>query len=226
MSEHLTDEEQLENLKRLWKEYGTTVIASVAVATAGYFGWNYWQHSEQLKAETASEYYEQLMGAVQQASPETTTETSATVQHLLEQIKTTDQSSLYAAQGALLSAKQAVDAGDLERAEAELQWVVAETDQPAVRELAKLRLARVLAEKGEYDAALAAVSSEPQPGFVSEQAEVRGDVLRMSGDSAAALTAYEKALEKLASDDQQRRVVLEMKINHVTPASTLEEPSA
>lgn len=228
MSDHLTEEEQIENLKRLWKEYGTSVIASVVVASAGYFGWNYWQDAEQRKAEMASEYYEQMLVAAQTELPSDAEASAAgaTVDHLAEQIRQTKPDSFYAAQGAFFSAKKAVEAGNFEQAVTELEWVTANIKDGALQQIARLRLARVLAEQSQFDAALAQVSDQPVVGFEAEQAEVRGDILRMSGDKTAALTAYEKALEKLTGDNQQRRIVLEMKMDDVKPASSLEEPSA
>lgn len=228
MSDHLTEEEQLENLKRLWKEYGTTVIASVVVATAGYFGWNYWQDAEQQRLESASNRYEELVTAVGSANAPQADDaeaSKATVSHLSEQIKSTASDSAYAVQGAFFAAKKAVESGDLTAAEGELQWVLANADSEAMKEVARIRLARVLAAKGDFSAALNQVSSEPAAGFAAEQAEVRGDILRQNGDSAAALTAYEKALESLTGDQQQRRMVLQMKIDNTKPASS-EEPSA
>ncbi|MDO6746029.1 YfgM family protein [Gilvimarinus sp. 1_MG-2023] len=230
MSDHLTEEEQIENLKRLWKEYGTSIIASIVVATAGYFGWNYWQDSEQRKAEVASQYFQQMVDAAR-AAPTQVEDGEAdavrsTVDHLAEQIRQIDPDSMYATQGALYSAKKAVEAGDLDQAAVELERVVANSDSAPLQQIARLRLARVLAEQEQYDAALAQVSQQAVVGFESEQAEVRGDVLRLSGDQAAALTAYEKALTSYAGDNQQRRVVLEMKVDNVKPLSALEEPSA
>ncbi|MDO3385121.1 tetratricopeptide repeat protein [Gilvimarinus sp. SDUM040013] len=228
MSDHLTEEEQIENLKRLWKEYGTSVIASVVVASAGYFGWNYWQGAEQRKAEIASEYYEQILVAAQSdAAAEGEAEAAgATVDHLAGQIRDTKPDSFYAAQGAFFSAKKAVESGNLEQAVSELEWVLANVSDPALLQIARLRLARVQAELGEFAAASEQLSGQPLVGFESEHAEVQGDVLRLSGDKAAALTAYEKALEKFAGANQQRQVVLQMKIDNVKPESALEEPSA
>ena len=42
MAELRTEEEQLEAIKRWWKENGTSLIAGVAIAAAGVFGWNAW----------------------------------------------------------------------------------------------------------------------------------------------------------------------------------------
>lgn len=222
MSDHLTEEEQVENLKRLWKEYGTTIIASVAVATSAYFGWNYWQQSEQQRIAQASDNYEQLMAsATSQATGE---ESEATTAHLAGQIKDSASDSAYAINSAFFAAKAAVENQYLDGAEAQLNWVLDNTEDAGFQQLAKIRLARVLAAKEDYEAALALVSDTPAKGFAAEQAEVRGDILNFKGDKVAANQAYSQALESLDSDQQQRNVVLQMKVNDTKPAAT--EPSA
>ncbi|UTF60862.1 tetratricopeptide repeat protein [Gilvimarinus sp. DA14] len=222
MSDHLTEEEQLENLKRLWKEYGTTIIASVAVATAGYFGWNYWQSAEQQRIAQASDTYEEIVASA--SGPAAGEESAATTEHLAAQIKDSADDTAYAAQAAFFAAKAAVQNDNLDQAQQQLQWVIDNSKTEAFQEIARMRLARVLAAKGEYDSALQLVSAAPAVGFAAEQAEVRGDILRMSGDQASAYSAYQEALENF-DGDQQRRLVLQMKADDMKPANA-EEPSA
>lgn len=230
MSDHLTEEEQLERLKRLWKEYGTTIIASVAVATAGYFGVDYWKSQQQAKAEQASVYYEQLVQAADasQASADTeqNEEDAATVSHLTQQIKDTAPDSAYAVQASLYAAKRAVEADDLSTAKTQLQWVLDNSSDPAMQQIARLRLARVLSAAGDHDGALAQLAEQPASGFTAEHAEVRGDILGAKGDLAAARTAYEKALQTLDSNQRQRRMVLQMKVDNLPSNTDSEEPSA
>jgi predicted negative regulator of RcsB-dependent stress response len=225
VSDHLTEEEQLENLKRLWKEYGSTVIVSVVVATGGYFGWNFWQDQQQAKAEAASDFYEQLVTTAGEGNA-TDEAHRATISHLAEQVKDTDKDSAYAAQAALYAAQAAVTGEDFDTAKGQLNWVLDNSDSPALQEIARLRLARVLASEGSYDDALSLVANQPATGFAAEQAEVRGDILRQNGDNAAALTAYQSAIEKVGTEQQQRRVVLQMKIDNLKLANSAEEPSA
>ncbi|MEW8396328.1 MAG: tetratricopeptide repeat protein, partial [Candidatus Thiodiazotropha sp.] len=39
MSEYQTEEEQVEAIKRWWKENGTSVIAGLVIGLGGIFGW-------------------------------------------------------------------------------------------------------------------------------------------------------------------------------------------
>ena len=57
MSAHLSEEEQIEAFKRWWQRYGTTTVASVALASAMYLGWNlYQQHRADVAAEASKQY--------------------------------------------------------------------------------------------------------------------------------------------------------------------------
>jgi predicted negative regulator of RcsB-dependent stress response len=219
VSEHLTEEEQIENLKRLWKEYGSTIIVSVLVATGGYFSWNFWQDQQQLKAENASTLYEQLTNAANANE-------SGKVFELSDKIYNTDSDSVYAAQAALYAAQAAVNDNDLDTAQGQLERVLDNSDDPAMQALARLRLARVLAAAGDYDQALLLLADQPAAGFSPEQAEVRGDILRQSGATDAALTAYQSAIDGVSPEQQQRRMLLQMKIDNLKPATGAAEPSA
>ena len=46
MAELLTEEEQVEQLKKWWKENGLSIVGGVVVGLALVFGWRSWQHHQ------------------------------------------------------------------------------------------------------------------------------------------------------------------------------------
>ena len=70
----------------------------------------------------------------------------------------------YADLAALLSAKVQSDAGDLKNARVPLAWAAEKANDPALRSLARLRLASVLLDEKAYDEALAQVQAPVRPG--------------------------------------------------------------
>lgn len=228
MSVHLTEEEQLEVLKRWWKDYGKYVVICVLVAVAGYFTWTAWQDQQRAKAETASAVYEDLLQLVDLQPGQTLEDADrATVQHLAKQIKDDDSTSLYAHNAAFFLAKIALTESDLDKAADELQWVLDNKPELATEHLANLRLARVLLAKGSHDEALALVQNPPAVGFAAEYAEVYGDVLMAKGDAEAARTAYEKALAATTPQEQERLMLLQMKLDDLQqPSVTMAVPDA
>ena len=214
MSVHLSEEEQLEVLKRWWKDYGKTVVIAVLVAVAGYFGYTAWQDQKRQQAEQASAVYEQLLKLVNVEQGKTLTDADkATITHLAGELKDGNSSSMYAHSAAFFLAKLAVEDSKLDVAVNELKWVLSAQPEAATEQLARLRLARVLTAQKAYDDALAQLSPEPAAAFTSEYAEARGDILKLQGDLDAARTAFEKALAATDPQQQERYMLLQMKVN-------------
>lgn len=214
MSVHLSEEEQLEVLKRWWKDYGRTVIIAVLVAVAGYFAYTTWQDQKRQKAEKASEVYEQLLKLANAEPGKVLTDADkATITHLASELKDGNSKSMYAHSAAFFLAKLAVESNKLDVAVNELKWILSAKPEAATEQLARLRLARVLTAQKAYVDALAQLSPEPAAAFTSEYAEARGDILKLQGDLDAARTAYEKALAATDPQQQERFMLLQMKID-------------
>ncbi|MEJ2692421.1 MAG: tetratricopeptide repeat protein [Candidatus Thiodiazotropha sp.] len=63
MSGYQTEEEQVEALKRWWKENGTSVIAGVVIGLGGVFGWQAWNNYQDRVGSDASLAFNQLVSA-------------------------------------------------------------------------------------------------------------------------------------------------------------------
>lgn len=228
MSVHLSEEEQLEAMKRWWKEYGKIIVISALIAIGIYFAWNAWQDQQREKAEAASATYEELLNVVTVEPGQSLGDAErATAEHLAAQLKEGDSNSLYAHNAAFFLAKIAVAQGDLDKASGELRWVLANKPELATEQLANLRLARVLLAQQNYDEALNLVQTPPATAFASEYAEVHGDILKAQGDLDAARTAYEKALSSANPQQQERFMVLQMKLDDLKqPAATIASSTA
>lgn len=221
MSDHLTEEEQLEALKRWWKENGKWIVTAVVIAVGGYFGWNTYQDQQQAKAEAGSALYSELLDtlAVEEGSTGSDDD-RARAAELVAQLKAEHANSAYGANAALIRAKWAVDENDLETAESELRWVLEQETAEATQQLARLRLARVLSARGQLDDALATLEAgTPADSIAAEYAEARGDILSEQGDNDGAAQAYQSALDSLDAQQQNRVLLLQMKLDNVQPAT-------
>lgn len=219
MAEHLSDEEQLENLKRWWKENGLFTIAAVVLCIGGYFGWDNWKANQQQKMETASELYQQMMEvAIVEPGQKANDTQHRLVNELATQLKEEFSSSQYARYGALLVAKLAVEKNDLDAAAEQLRWALDDADE-GLGLVIKLRLAKVEASRDNIDLALSMLNGVDAQTLSSAYAEARGDFYLMKGDKAAAYEAYKQALELATDIDNRVAPVLELKLNQVTPAS-------
>lgn len=193
MESYRTEEEQVEALKRWWKENGQSTIVGVVLALGLGFGWQAWQRNEQVSAENASTIYQQMLQALA-----TEDESGADAGRALAlQLKDEYRGTTYAQFASLHLARLAVIEGQELEAENELRWVLSMADAGSeVHQVAQLRLARVLAAQGKADDALGLLQNA-QTDFVASYAMARGDILLDDGREDDALAAYESAVAAL-----------------------------
>ena len=106
----------------------------------------------------------------------------------------------YAQYGRLFVAKVAVEAGKLDDAASELQAIVDKPADDSLAELARQRLARVLAAQDKVEDALKLLDAKVAPAFVASREELKGDLLVQLGRADDAHAAYEKAKAALSED--------------------------
>ncbi|RYY76110.1 MAG: tetratricopeptide repeat protein [Gammaproteobacteria bacterium] len=225
MSVHLTEEEQLEVLKRWWREYGKLILAAVIAIVAAYFAWTTWQDRTNAKKESASTQYDALIKLLNVGPDKKLSDADKnTAATIANELKEKNGKSLYAQSAAFYLAKDAVDSGNLDKAVTELQWILSSKPDVATAQLAHVRLARVYIAKGAYKEAQEQLAEEPSKAFSSEYAEVLGDLLKAQGDKEAAATAYKKALDTTDPQQQERAMILQMKADELkSPLAVAEE---
>ena len=206
-----TDEEQIEELKKWWSEKGKVVVAGVAIGLAGVIGWTSWQSHLRTEAERASVRYQQLVSDAligDAAAENDPARTLAQAGALIDEFP----DSAYASLASLIAARAAVAANAPDEARRHLRWVVEHAPFPELIPIARLRLARLMLDAKEYDAALAELDGVGAAPFRARVAELRGDVQRARGDHAAARQSYDAALAGGALS-RTARVRLRMKLD-------------
>jgi predicted negative regulator of RcsB-dependent stress response len=215
------EDETLDQLKTWWARYGTPLLLSVAVVLLSFSGWRYWTSSNLEAASEAQALQQQMATAMQRLAVNTEDKAANTdVQRLGQQLINEYASTPYAVDAALLLAKRAVDTGDLAAAEKQLRAAIELKPSAEITLLAKTRLARVLAARKQYPAALAVLDELGDDVAAAPLvAEVRGDILLLQGQRDAAGKAYAAADAALAARDEARPV-LDLKLADVglTPA--------
>ncbi len=196
MDAYRTDDEQVEALKRWWKENGTSTLLGIVVVVGGYFGWQAWETRQVQQAGAASFSYQQLLQLSMEIEQQPTDARYTTASHLVDTLKTDFSSTDYARYAALMQAKLQVSQGDLAAAEAELRWVLDSKPEPSMMQVSNLRLARVLFASGQVDPALALIDSAEHGEFAGSFYELRGDIESSRGNVEAARQAYQRALEQ------------------------------
>ena len=227
MAKHLDleEQEQLDELKHFWKQYGdliTWVLIAVFGAIAAWNGYQYWQRQQ---AVQAASMYDEVERAVKSGD-------SARLDRSLTDMKDRFGSTVYAQQAGLMVAKAQHDKGNVDAAKAALTWVVSNAADEGYQAIAKLRLSGVLLETKAYDDALKLVAGSFSKDFAPLAADRRGDILMAQDKKSEAKAEYEKAYKGLDERAEYRRLV-EVKLNALgvdpvaavsSPASSVAEP--
>ena len=216
MDVYRTEEEQIEALKRWWQENGKSLLIGIVLALMAVYGYKGWENHKQSEGEAASNIYFDLMDAVSIAEQNPNDENSATINHLVAQLKTDYTNSTYAIYAALIAAKQAVVKDELTTAEQELQWALTKTEKgTSIYLITQLRLARVIFAQGGEDNAKRALAVLEGPVAASHSAsyeEAKGDIYVSLGRLDEARSAYLKAIADAESSGVQRPL-LQIKLN-------------
>jgi len=202
-----TEEQQVEAIKRFWKQNGLSIIAGVALGLAGLYGFRYYQAQQVATIQGQSAQYAAL---IEKIAVEGTDKPAWQIE--AQTFIEANPGSSYAVLSALLAAKEAVLAKDYGVAEKQLSWVIANTKSSEIIAVATLRLARVQTEQANYEAALATLNATLPKSFTAQQQELKGDVLLKSGDEAKAKAAYQAAL---AAAEDGKSPLLQVKLNEL-----------
>lgn len=205
MAYDLEEQEQLENIKAWWRQYGnflTWLLIACLLAFAGWNGWKYWERKQ---AGEAAVLYEQVLKAAEARDADRVKRAAGDLEQKYGR-------TAYGPMSALVAAKVLYEAGDLAGAKAQLQWAVDHGDSEYAH-LARIRLAGVLLDEKAYDQGLALLKDEPPAAFVALYADRRGDLLAAQDKRDDARRAYQQALDKLSANDVAMRQIIQFKLD-------------
>ena len=188
MSEYETEEQQVEALKKWWKENGTSLIVGLFVGVSALFGWRYYEEQNNAHAIYGSDLYMQVM---QSASLQTIDEKTMDIHNqLINEYSDTP----YAALASLALAKTEYEKDNVDGAVAQLELAVKHANDEITKQIANLRLVSIYLEQKKYDDALALLNMKHDAAYDAQYEELKGDVYSASGDVAQARMAYDKAI--------------------------------
>ena len=192
------EQERLAEMKAWWEDNRWFVLGALAAAIlgfAGYRGWHYWTAQQ---AENAAAMFAPVAAA--QKSKD-----AVKVAEAAKALIGKYPGSFYASEAALVLAKNAFEAGDLDEARKRLEWALANGVE-AHRGVARLRLAAVLLEQKKFAEALQVLDGNTDEAFVALAADLRGDVMLAQGRIDEARAAYKLAMEKATPGNPVRSI--------------------
>lgn len=197
----LEEQEQLDQLRHFWKQYGNAITWFLIAVLGGFAAWNGWQYWQRDQGAKASGMYIGLVEAAQANDV-------ARAGKVFDELKDRYGGTAFAEQGGLLAAKVQAEQGKPSEAELSLRWVMEHAKEDEYRSVARLRLAALLLDRKQVDEALKLVSADDFPApFVPLAADRRGDLLLLQGKTDEAVKAYQTAYAGLAEDQSLKRLV-------------------
>lgn len=193
MNAYASDHEQWELIKSWWKTNGKMLVLVVVIAMAATYGFRYWQQARTHKFQEASMLYEQLLASQIQNTQPSVAALSKTLQ---SQYKNTP----YASLSALFEAKNAADKNQLGLVEQKLNWVLANGSSNSLKQIARLRLARVLLAENKAQEAIILLNTVDEKGYDAAINLIKAQAFEKLGNSASAAELYQAAIKDIPRD--------------------------
>ncbi|MES2952053.1 MAG: tetratricopeptide repeat protein [Pseudomonadota bacterium] len=202
MANHLDleEQEQLDQLKHFWKQYGdliTWALIAVLGAVAAWNGYHWWQRNQSVQAAAMFDEVEKVVrsGDAQRA------------ERAFSDMKDRFPKAAYTQQAGLLVAKTTFEAGKTDIAKATLGWLVENAADKGYASIARLRLASVMIDAKAYDDALKLLGAGMAEEFTALADDRKGDIYALQGKKTEAKAEYQKAYKAFDEQSEYRRLV-------------------
>jgi predicted negative regulator of RcsB-dependent stress response len=210
----LSEGDQWEAVKAWLRQNGLPIVGGLLLGALALTGWRWWQNQQVADQQASYAAYENLLGTFDAGDADAS-------QKQFDLFISTHGKSAYGSPARLIFARLLVAGNDLERALVQVRTVADTSTDVQLRQVAKLRVARLQTAMGKPDEALATLGSADVGSFQSAYAEARGDALQAKGDTAGALREYQaaKAARTDASATSAESDLLALKINDLQGAT-------
>ena len=194
MSEYETEEQQVEALKKWWKENGMSIVVGLVVGVGALFGWRGYVEQNNSHLVQASDLYMQAAQSValQSTDKEMIDDKAVDINNtLINEYGDTP----YAALSSLALAKLEYEKDNVDAAVAQLELAVKHASDSLIKQVANLRLARIYIEQKKYSEASSILNLTHDAAYDAQIAELKGDIHNAKGEVAKARTAYDEAID-------------------------------
>lgn len=206
MAAHLEEQQELDDFKYFWKNWGRWLFALLIAAALGYLGYIIYKDHKISQNREAAEVLAQMVDKAQSKAD------SKQINADLLKLQQDYPDTVPAAQATMMVAATEFDAGRYDTAAGHLNWVLSNQKAPLIQALAAQRLAVVLLQQKKYDAAIAASNTKVEADFEPLLLEAKGDVYVAQNKTKEAAQSYQQALEKLPKEAIEREL-LQMKLD-------------
>lgn len=201
----LQEQEQLDQLKHFWRQYGNAITWTLIVVLGAFACWNFYNYWQRSQAVQAAALYDEVERA--SSSPDRTQ-----LDRVFSDMKERYSSSIYTQQAGLLVAKKYYEDAHIDKAKSALAWVSEKSTDTGFQSIARLRLAGLMSDTEDYSGGLKILSGSFPAAFEALAADRRGDILLLQNERAEALAEFKHAYKLFEERSDYRRLV-EIKLN-------------
>lgn len=205
MSVYMTEDEQIELIKKWWQRYGNIITFALSIVLLCFGAHRYYQWHHNKISQQASGIYEKMMS-------EFSSQNTKAVRSFANELTTHYKQSIYSDCAHITLAKMYVSKNKYKEARNELQVVAENSTMDALKQIAKIRLARLLAEDKSYANALKELSVVEDKTYLPLVNELKGDIYAAKGQYPEAISAYRLAMNEVKNRGMGN-LFLEMKTN-------------
>ena len=207
MTDYLTEQEQIELLKNWIKQYSLVILAGVCIAIIAISVSRYWQQRQNKILSHASAIYDEMLTKRAQ------NDTKATYIQA-QKLYTHYPKTTYGQIAALMLARDSIVKNDYPGAEKYLHWVLNHSDSASVKQIARMRLARLLIMENHPEEAIKTLEKIEDNSFNGLINEIKGDAYLATKNAAMARQSYQQALAELPNAEAIRPL-LQMKYDNL-----------
>lgn len=204
----MTEQEQIELLKNWIKQYSLVIFTGVLMAIIAMSAWRFWdQRQSKIMDHASSVYDEMLTMRAQNETAEAAIQTKKLFSHY--------EKTTYGKIASLMMARTAAVNSNYPESKQHLQWVLEHTKIDALKQIARLRIARLMIAEGKPEASIDILQKINDKNFNGLIDEVRGDAYLAMNNTDKARAAYKLAISELPNADVIRPL-LQMKYDNLT----------
>lgn len=206
MEVYTTEEEQVDAIKKWWKENGKSVIWGFVIGSILVGAYQFWVSHREAQMASASIEFEQLLKEIDQNKYDAIIERGG---YLIDNFS----ESSYATMSALMIAKANLEQEDGTAAAEMYRWVISHAADSGMVDIARLRLARVLLVLNKPADALELLDKVAVEPNTATYAETKGDIYVELDQPEMARELYAKALS--LAPEQNDNIFLKMKMDNL-----------
>ncbi|MCD6045391.1 MAG: hypothetical protein K0R48_554 [Gammaproteobacteria bacterium] len=205
MEEYYNADDQAQAVKAWLRKYGFSIVIGLALGIALFYAVQFFMTKRVIASEKAADAYVTLLNSTATANNPQTTAIAADI--VKKYPKTP-----YASMAQLFAAQIAVNAAQYDKADTQLQWVIDHSKVNSFRQIARIRLARVLLQQQKIGEAERVLKKVDDKTYIPLIETIKGDIYFTQKQYEEAKNAYKSAFNG-ASQFSGLASMLQMKLS-------------